>query len=167
MRPVASARRQTAVDRWWLIAIGTIVWMLFAMAGALAVGLAQAATVLAVAGEPFSRIAVAVLVYGFLWTPTVLVGCISGLTAGLTHGLLQGTRTAPFADAIATTVLVASFVTVIRVSGILGRGGADVWWWVYVLIACIALAASAAPILSCRLLWRDWRQTPRHPQPRI
>lgn len=128
-----------------------VAWTLLGTAASLIIALVQATTVLLINGQtPIWRIIGGLLIYGWLWAPTIFVGLIAGAAAGFLNDALARRTRLWQAHLASSLLLVGSFAVVLRVSGILGRPGHEMWWWVYVIVIGVAGAASACAILVTR-----------------
>jgi hypothetical protein len=146
-----SQRRRSAV----------VAWTLLGTAASLAIALVQATTVLLVNGQtPIWRIIGGLVIYGWLWAPTLFVGLIAGAAAGFLNDALVDRVLRWQAHGASSLLLVGSFAALIRISGILGRPGPDVWWWVYAVVIGISGAAAV-----CAILVTDCRRKHRHLTP--
>ncbi|GAA2174917.1 hypothetical protein GCM10009846_22710 [Agrococcus versicolor] len=91
---------------------------------------------------PPERILGGMLIYAWLWAPTVLVGLAAGAVSGALSDAISTRLGRRQTHIVAGATLTCSFIVLVRVAGLPGRPGPEVWWWVYAIVIALSVAAS-------------------------
>ncbi|GAA2174915.1 hypothetical protein GCM10009846_22700 [Agrococcus versicolor] len=95
-----------------------------------------------------------VVIYWFVWIPTLVSGALVGAIAATTSVLVHVHRAGSIGDWVAAGLLMATSLVVVGVVGVTVPFRVDAEWWMYAVACTWSAAVAGAAVAINRAIWR-------------